>query len=235
MLKWLPCHSCCGPSDACWETWAAAETPAHTAFSWAARSLLDPYWLSETVTCHMKISKVPSRHEKRWCVQKNTFSFWISLRMCDILTFRASSSSSGTCGTVSGSTSSGLWKVSSVSGMHHLLSYCWFFLEWQEQQDGKRQDKITSSTFEKKNQSFTLIWRKITEKINCWRVCLLLCFCLCGLKFNFLILTSINNNAHTEVDLYVSQEHKIGCFVGTDLITKEKNRKVLVKRGLNDM
>lgn len=62
---WLPCHSCCGPSDACWETWAAAETPAHTAFSWDGRSLLDPYWLSEMATCHMKISKVPSRHEKK--------------------------------------------------------------------------------------------------------------------------------------------------------------------------
>lgn len=157
---------------------------------------------------------------------ENTFSFWISLRMCDILTFRASSSSSGTCGTVSGSTSSGLWKVSSVRGMHHLLSYCWFFLERQEQHDGKRQDKIAGSTFGKKNQSFTIIWRKITEKINC--------FCLCGLKFNFLFLTSINNNVPTEVHLYVSQEPKSGCLVGTDLITKEKNRKVLVKRGLND-
>lgn len=35
-------------------------------------------------------------------------------------------------------------------------------------------------------------------------------------------MTSINNNVHTEVHLYVSQEHKIGPFFGTDLITKAK-------------
>lgn len=57
-----------------------------------------------------------------------TFSLWISLRRCEILTFMASSSSSGTWGMVSGSVSSGPWKVSSVKGMYHLLSYCWFLL-----------------------------------------------------------------------------------------------------------
>lgn len=68
------------------------------------------------------------------CKTRNllTFSLWISLRRCDIFTLMASSSSSGTCGTVSGSASSRLWKLSSVKGMYHLQSYCWFFLQDQE-------------------------------------------------------------------------------------------------------
>lgn len=94
-----------------------------------------------------KSPRFPADVKKRWFVQKNTFSFWISLRICDILTFRASSSSSGTCGTVSGSTSSGLWKVSSVSGMHHLLSYCWFFLLGEEEDGEKGRTDNASSTF----------------------------------------------------------------------------------------
>lgn len=61
---WLPCHSCCGPSGACWETWAAAETPAHTVFSSAGRSLWDPCWLSEMPTRHTETFKILSRLEK---------------------------------------------------------------------------------------------------------------------------------------------------------------------------
>lgn len=66
-----------------------------------------------------------------------TFSLCISLRRCEILTFMASSSSSGTWGIVSGSVSSGPWKVSSVRGMYHLLSYCWFLLQREEERIDK--------------------------------------------------------------------------------------------------
>lgn len=70
-----------------------------------------------------------------------TFSLWISLRRCEILTFMASSSSSGTWGMVSGSVSSGLWKVSSVRGMYHLLSYCWFLLQWYVERTQREREK----------------------------------------------------------------------------------------------
>lgn len=75
-------------------------------------------------------------------VQPNTFSLWISLRRCEILTFMASSSSSGTWGMVSGSVSSGPWKVSSVRGMYHLLSYCWFFLQWGNEKRYKGRSRL---------------------------------------------------------------------------------------------
>lgn len=67
----------------------------------------------------------------KWWIH-TTFSLWISLRRCEILTFMVSSSSSGTWGMWRGSVSSGPWKVSSVRGMYHLLSYCWFFLQRED-------------------------------------------------------------------------------------------------------
>lgn len=61
-----------------------------------------------------------------------TFSRWMSLLIWEILIFKASSSSSGTTGMLgTASNSSTVWKLRSVSGMYHLQSYCWVFLEWR--------------------------------------------------------------------------------------------------------
>lgn len=88
-------------------------------------------------------SQLESRFYSSWtyfCETVSTFSLWISLRRCEILTLMASSSSSGTCGMVRGSASSGPWKVSSVRGMYHLLSYCWFLLQGRRKERGWRDE-----------------------------------------------------------------------------------------------
>lgn len=60
----------------------------------------------------------------------STFSRWMSFLIWEILIFMASSSSSGTSGMLgTASASSTVWKLRSVSGMYHLQSYCWLFLE----------------------------------------------------------------------------------------------------------
>lgn len=58
-----------------------------------------------------------------------TFSLCISFLICEILIFMASISSSWTWGMGVASESSMVWKVRSDSGMYHLQSYCWLFLE----------------------------------------------------------------------------------------------------------
>lgn len=91
-----------------------------------------------------------------------TFSLWISLRRWEILTFMASSSSSGTWGMVSGSASSGPWKVRSVRGMYHLLSYCWFLLREEMGKDGWRWIKDEKSV---ENET-----EAIQRKVNCYSI-----------------------------------------------------------------
>lgn len=114
---------------ACWEKLAALKTPAPTVFSEVGQWLLNPCWLSENPKWKNKLFFQKKMYPASATVPiLRTFSLWISLRRCEILTLMASSSSSGTWGMVMGSVSSGPWKVSSVRGMYHLQSYCWFLL-----------------------------------------------------------------------------------------------------------
>ncbi|TNN70764.1 hypothetical protein EYF80_019047 [Liparis tanakae] len=85
----------------------------------------------------------------------------------------ASSSSSGTWGMVRGSVSSGPWKVSSVRGMYHLLSYCWFLLRCEEgSADGEGLAQSSRSVKRKTCRNFLAPSTSSTMKLSLssWRL-----------------------------------------------------------------